>query len=49
MAFHSRGAGDTILRSAIRNQVGSTVKRLNRAGAVENIGAGRASKWSLSD
>jgi hypothetical protein len=41
--------GDTILRAAIRQQVGSTVKRLHRNGAIENIGAGRASKWKLVD
>jgi hypothetical protein len=40
-------AGDTILRAAIREQVGSTVKRLHRNGAIENIGAGRASRWQL--
>jgi chromosome condensin MukBEF MukE localization factor len=34
-----------ILRAAIREQVGSTVKRLHRGGTIENIGAGRASKW----
>jgi hypothetical protein len=39
--------GDAILRLAIRDQVGSTVKRLRRAGTIENIGAGRASKWKL--
>jgi hypothetical protein len=33
--------GDAILRAAIREQVGSTVKRLHRNGAIENIGAGR--------
>jgi hypothetical protein len=38
-------AGDAILRAAIRDQVGSTVKRLHRNGAIENIGAVRASKW----
>jgi hypothetical protein len=38
-------AGDAILRVAIREQVGSTVKRLHRNRAIENIGAGRASKW----
>jgi hypothetical protein len=27
---------------------GSIVKRLHRNGAVENIGAGRASKWKLA-
>jgi hypothetical protein len=41
-------AGDAILRAAIREQVGSTVKRLLRNGAIENIGAGRASKWKLA-
>jgi hypothetical protein len=39
---------DAILRAAIREQVGSTVKRLHRSGATENIGAGRASKWKLA-
>jgi hypothetical protein len=39
--------GDAILRAAIREQVGSVVKRLH--GAVENIGAGRASKWRLRE
>ena len=38
---------DGILRAAIREQVGSTVKRLHRNRAIENIGAGRASKWRL--
>jgi hypothetical protein len=42
-------SGDTILRAAIREQVGSTVKRLHRNGAIENVGAGRASKWKLAD
>jgi hypothetical protein len=41
-------AGDAILRAAIRDQVESTVKRLHRSAAVENIGAGRASKWKLA-
>jgi hypothetical protein len=40
--------GDAILRSAIREQVGSTVKRLHRNGAIENVGAGRTSKWKLA-
>ena len=31
-------AGDAILHTAIRQQVGSTVKRLHRSGAIENIG-----------
>jgi hypothetical protein len=39
--------GDAILRTAIRNQVGSVIKRLHRDGATENVGAGRASKWRL--
>jgi hypothetical protein len=39
---------DAILRAAIREQVGSIVKRLHRNGEVENIGAGRASKWKLA-
>jgi hypothetical protein len=42
-------AGDSILRAAIRDQVGSTVKRLHRTGAIKNIGAGRASKWKLPE
>jgi hypothetical protein len=41
-------AGDAVLRAAIREQVGSTVKRLHRNGAIENSGAGRASKWKLA-
>jgi hypothetical protein len=41
--------GDAILRAAIRDQVGSIVKRLHREGAIENIGAGRASKWRLAN
>jgi hypothetical protein len=40
--------GDAILRAAIREQVGSTVKRLHREDAIDNIGAGRASKWKLA-
>jgi hypothetical protein len=42
-------AGDSILRAAIREQVGSTVKRLRKEGTIDNIGAGRASKWKLPD
>ena len=34
-------AGDAILRAAIRNQVGSIVKRLHRDSKIEKIGAGR--------
>jgi hypothetical protein len=41
-------AGDAILRAAIREQISSTVKRLHRDGAVENTGAGRASKWKMA-
>jgi chromosome condensin MukBEF MukE localization factor len=41
-------SGDAILRAAIREQVGSTVKRLHRNGSIENVGAGRTSKWNLS-
>jgi hypothetical protein len=39
---------DAILRTAIREQVGSTVKRLHSGGAIENVGAGRASQWKLA-
>src|ERR1700730_1025980 len=39
---------DSILRAGIRDQVGSIVKRLHREHAIENIGAGRASKWKLA-
>ncbi|SRR5260370_1285843 len=42
-------AGDAILRAAIREQVGSTVKRLHRNDAIANIGAGRASTWRLAE
>jgi hypothetical protein len=42
-------ASDAILFAAIREQVGSIVKRLHRENAIENIGAGRASKWKLTD
>jgi hypothetical protein len=41
--------GDALLRAAIREQVGSTVKRLHRNGEIKNIGAGRASKWGRSN
>jgi hypothetical protein len=41
-------SGDAILRAAIREQVGSTVKQLHRDGTIKNIGAGRASKWKLA-
>ena len=39
--FDTDGA---ILRAAIREQVGSIVKRLHRSHEIENIGAGRANK-----
>lgn len=39
--------GDAILRTAIREQIGSVVKRLDHHGAIEIIRAGRASKWKL--
>jgi len=41
-------AGDAILRAAIREHVGSTVKRLLRHDTIENIGAGRVSKWKIA-
>jgi hypothetical protein len=41
-------SSDGILRAAIRDQIGAIVKRLHREGAIENIGAGRASKWKLA-
>jgi hypothetical protein len=40
---------DAILRTAIRDQVGLVVKRLNHGGTIENVGTGRASKWKLTD
>jgi hypothetical protein len=40
---------DSMLRAAIRDQVGSIVKRLHRRGEIENIGSGRASKWKPAD
>src|ERR1700730_1905520 len=47
VAAKSFDASDGILRAAIRDQVGSTVKRLHREGTIENLGAGRASKWRM--
>jgi hypothetical protein len=41
-------ATDALLRAAIRDQVGSVVKRLHREGTTENVGAGRTSKWKLA-
>jgi hypothetical protein len=40
--------GDAILRAAIRDQVCSAVNRLRRNGLIENVGAGRASKWRIN-
>jgi hypothetical protein len=37
-----------ILRAAIREQVGSTIKRLHCQNAIENTSAGRTSKWKLA-
>ncbi len=42
-------SGDAILRTAIREQVGSVVKRLHRVGSIEKIGTGSASKWRRSE
>jgi hypothetical protein len=39
--------GDVILRATVREQIGSTVKRLHREGIIEKLGAGRASRWKL--
>jgi hypothetical protein len=47
VAAKSFDASDGILRAVIRDQVGSTVKRLHRESTIENLGAGRASKWRL--
>jgi hypothetical protein len=41
-------SGDELLRTAIREQIGSIVKRLHRNGEIENEGAGRASRWRLA-
>jgi hypothetical protein len=38
---------DAILRGAIREQVGSIVKRLHREGMIKNAGAGRRARWLL--
>jgi len=40
-------AGDAMLHAAIRDQVGSIVKRLHRNGAIENIGSARTGRWKL--
>ena len=49
VAAKSFDASDGILRAVIRDQVGSTVKRLHRESTIENLGAGRASKWKLAE
>jgi hypothetical protein len=49
IAVKGFGVGDAILRAAIRDQVGSAIKRLHRNGVIEHVGAGRASKWKLLD
>jgi hypothetical protein len=41
-------AADAILLAAIREQVGSTVKRLHSEGVIKNVGAGRSGRWRLS-
>ena len=38
---------DAVLSAAIREQVGSIVKRLHRCGLIEKIGHGRAMLWKL--
>jgi hypothetical protein len=48
IAIKGFDAADSSLRAAIRDQVGSIVKRLHREYAIENVGAGRASKWRLA-
>jgi hypothetical protein len=40
-------AGDAILRAAVRDQIGTVIKRLHRHGVVEHIGTGRTMRWSL--
>jgi chromosome condensin MukBEF MukE localization factor len=40
---------DAVLRTSIRDQVGSIVKRLRREGMIESVGFGRASKWKPAD
>src|SRR6202022_3222087 len=41
-------AADALLRTAIRDQVGSVLKRLHRRGIAEPTGKGRQSRWRLS-
>jgi len=38
---------DSVLRAAIRDQVGAIIKRLQWDVTIANIGAGRAGKWKL--
>jgi hypothetical protein len=40
---------DAILRTTIRHQVKSAIRRLQRSGAVENVGIRRAGKWMLAN
>jgi hypothetical protein len=49
IAAKSFDAGDAILRAAIRDQVGSTVKRLHREGTIEMIGRGHATRWKIAE
>jgi hypothetical protein len=46
IAAKSFDKGDGILRAAIRDQVGSIIKRLQRQGTVYRVGNGRAARWS---
>jgi hypothetical protein len=41
--------GDAILRAAIREQVGSVLKRLHRDGIAKPNGMGRGARWRLTD
>jgi hypothetical protein len=38
---------DSILRAAIRDQVGAIIKRLHRRGELEKLGHGRVVRWRL--
>ena len=39
---------DSMLRAAIRDQVGSVVKRLHREGTIMSVGGSRPRRWKLS-
>jgi hypothetical protein len=41
-------AGDAMLRAAIRDQIGSIIKRLQRQGVVNRVGNGRAARWGTA-